>query len=136
MITNKNTLVVETKKEQRSVSICEEKMVIEHSKTRLDVDRKESSASFLNPALSFARRMSLKITGSRGERDERQEDTTMSTKYFADAGYGHRRARRAPRNNSILDHHHDLVLHNDLEHHGHISHSPIFLMRIKPHFCI
>ena len=105
MITNKNTLVVETKKEQRSVSICEEKMVMEHSKTRLDVDRKESSASFLNPALSFARRMSLKITGSRGEREERQEDTTMSTKYFADAGYGHRRARRAPRNNSILDHH-------------------------------
>ena len=78
MITNKNTLVVETKKEQRSVSICEEKMVIEHSKTRLDVDRKESSASFLNPALSFARRMSLKITGSRGEREERQEGTTMN----------------------------------------------------------
>ena len=65
-MTNKNSLEVD-KKEQRSVSICEERMVIEHTKARLDVDRKESSASFLNPALSFARRMSLKITGSRGE---------------------------------------------------------------------
>ena len=36
--------------------------------------RKESSASFLNPAVNFARRMSMKITGNRGEQEEGQQE--------------------------------------------------------------
>ena len=114
---SKSTLMVDNKKEQRSVSICDEKVVMDHTgiyygdsghkkqketpgKQKQDVDRKESTASFLNPAISFARRMSLKITGSRGESGGHQH---QAPSVFPDSGYVHRRARRAPRNPSHWD---------------------------------
>ena len=66
--------MVDVKQGQRSVSICEQGVVMwpmeekeTGSKQAHDWDRKESTASFFNPAISFARRMSLKITGNRGE---------------------------------------------------------------------
>ena len=69
-----SSLMVDVKQGQRSVSICEQGVVMwpmeekeTGSKQAHDWDRKESTASFFNPAISFARRMSLKITGNRGE---------------------------------------------------------------------
>jgi hypothetical protein len=70
MTSNKASLSVAVRHEQRSVSICEDRVVMwpreEHEETGNNRDRKESTASFFNPAISFARRMSLKITGNRG----------------------------------------------------------------------
>ena len=70
MTSNKDNLAVAVRHEQRSVSICEDRVVMwprgEQEETGDHWDRKESIASFFNPAISFARRMSLKITGNRG----------------------------------------------------------------------
>ena len=70
MASNKDSLSVGVRHEQRSVSICEDRVVMwpskEHEETGNHLDRKESTASFFNPAINFARRMSLKITGNRG----------------------------------------------------------------------
>ena len=66
--------MVDVKQGQRPVSICEQGVVMwpmeekeTGSKQAHDWDRKESTASFFNPAISFARRMSLKIIGNRGD---------------------------------------------------------------------
>ena len=81
MTTSHDNLVVAVRQEQRSVSISEEREVVmwpmEGAKIQRDRsfswdtstvrDRKESTTSFLNPAINFARRMSLKITGNRGD---------------------------------------------------------------------
>ena len=70
MTLRKDNLSVAVRHEQRSVSICEDRVVMwpreEQEETGNHWDRKESTASFFNPAISFARRMSLKITGNRG----------------------------------------------------------------------
>ena len=67
---SKASLSVAVRHEQRSVSICEDRSVMwpreEQEEAGNQWDRKESTASFFNPAINFARRMSLKITGSRG----------------------------------------------------------------------
>ena len=70
MTMSKASLSVAVRHEQRSVSICEDRVVMwpreQQEETGNNWDRKESTASFFNPAISFARRMSLKITGNRG----------------------------------------------------------------------
>ena len=52
-----------------TVSISEEKEVtiMPMEKDVRVADRKESNTSFLNPAINLARRLSMKITGQRGE---------------------------------------------------------------------
>ena len=70
MTSNKASLNVGMRHEKRSVSICDDRVVMwpreEQEESGNYWDRKESTASFFNPAISFARRMSLKITGNRG----------------------------------------------------------------------
>ena len=74
MTSSRDNLVVAVRQEQRSVSICEERVVMwpmeeeeTGKKQALSCDRKASTTSFFNPAINFARRMSLRITGNRGE---------------------------------------------------------------------
>jgi hypothetical protein len=57
------------KHELVTVSISEEKEVtiMPMEKDVSVPDRKESNTSFLNPAINLARRLSMKITGQRGE---------------------------------------------------------------------
>ena len=48
-----------------TVSISDEKEVQMEKEDNVP-DRKESTTSFLNPAINLARRLSMKITGQRG----------------------------------------------------------------------
>ena len=66
-----------------------------------NVDRKDS---FLMPAINFARRLSMKITGSRGEnvimhkkKISQQHDLLKLDLHRTDVNMGRKRARRTPK---------------------------------------
>ena len=65
---SKERLMVNMSKESRSVSICTDNVVVwpMPEDEEQEWDRKVSITSFLSPAINFARRLSLKITGYRG----------------------------------------------------------------------
>ena len=82
-MTSSDNLLMAARPDQRSVSISDERAEVMWEQDRDEggtnngrslswdtvtiEERKESTTSFLNPALNFARRMSLRITGNRGK---------------------------------------------------------------------
>ena len=66
-----------------TVSISEEKEVaIMPMEKEVSVpDRKESTTSFLNPAINLARRLSMKITGQRGKMTENNLLSSFTSKW-------------------------------------------------------
>ena len=67
-----------------TVSISEEKEVtiMPMEKDVSVPDRKESNTSFLNPAINLARRLSMKITGQRGETTMGKHDLNFKADFL------------------------------------------------------